>query len=130
VSAKLSDPWFEAKFYGYTSASGYRTEHAGGRPVAFDEAQGLMLWCPCGFSDPRYQGDGGRPHAILVPFANGPGGPCHPEHGPTSSRGDGARPRWTVTGSSLEDLTITPSIAVASPECWHGYITAGLVTGC
>lgn len=124
--ARLSDPWFDAKFYGATSASGFRTEHEDGRPFTFADAQGVMLWCPCGYGDPRYQGAGGRPHAILVPFSNGPGGPCHPEHGPTGR--NGGRPRWVASGTSLEDLTTTPSIAVADPECWHGFITNGNVT--
>lgn len=129
MSVKLTDPWFEAGFYTAVTATGFRHELEGGAPVPFDQAQGLMLWCPCGYRDPRYQGDGGRPHAILVPFANGPGGPVPADHGPIG-RGN-TRPRWTiVAGSSLEDLSLTPSIAVDSPECWHGYITAGQVTGC
>lgn len=125
--ARLDDPWFEAAFYGYVTQTGHRTAHEGDVPLAFNEAQGLFLWCPCGYGKDSYPLDGGRPHGLLVPFSNPPSGvPVPAEHGPVSS-GGGARPRWTVTGSGLRDLTLTPSVAVggSGAECWHGFITNG-----
>lgn len=34
--------------------------------------------------------------------------------------------RWEMTGTSLDDLTLRPSILFSPPGCaWHGYITNG-----
>jgi hypothetical protein len=34
--------------------------------------------------------------------------------------------RWEMTGTSLEDLTLQPSILFSPPGCgWHGFITNG-----
>ncbi len=33
-----------------------------------------------------------------------------------------------MTGTDLDDLTLTPSIANGNPECWHGHITLGAIT--
>ena len=133
----LTDPWFEAHFYGEVSEDGgFRLKRADGSPMPFSAAQGLFLWCPCGYGaldkdgKERYPLDLslnlGRPHGLLVPFANGPGGPVPASHGPLSRDGS-TRPRWTVSGTSLENLTTAPSIAVgpAASECWHGFITNG-----
>lgn len=126
VNAPLSDPWFEARFYGYITASGYRHAHEDQRPLAFAEAQGLQLWCPCGYGDPRYPLDGGRPHAIIVPFRNPPSGvPVPADHGPVGFDGR-TRPRWEVVrGAGLHDLTLDPSI---DSGCWHGHVTDGRIT--
>lgn len=121
--AKLTDPWFEARFYAEVTASSYRTHRGDGTPYTFADAQGVMLWCPCGYGKPEYPIDGGRPHAILVPFSDRG---VLESHGPVSR--DGTHPRWSASGSSLTDLTCAPSIAVDSPECWHGFITNGIVT--
>ncbi len=134
---RLTDEWFEAGFYGeVTVTDGWSEAHDDGRPLTFAEAQGLFLWCPCGFGlldghgVERYPLDlslnKGRPHGLIVPFANPPSGvQLPPDHGPVSRDGS-HHPRWTVSGSGLQDLTITPSIAVGKdPECWHGFITNG-----
>lgn len=136
---RLTDPWFEAGFYCEALANGsWRERREDGSPIAFSDAQGLFLWCPCGVGlldkegKERYPLDlglnRGRPHGLLVPFANPPSGvPLPPDHGPVSKDGT-THPRWTVSGSGLGDLTITPSIAVGKdPECWHGFITNGEV---
>lgn len=128
LPAPLTDRWFEAYFYSRVSESGHWHEHEEGRPFSFAESQGLMLWCPCGYGLEQFPLDGGRPHAIMVPFANPPNGvPLPANHGPVS-RDSNRHPRWTVSGSGLHDLTITPSIAVGNnPECWHGHIINGVV---
>lgn len=39
--------------------------------------------------------------------------------------------RWAVSGSSLADLTLSPSINLTGPGCgWHGWIRNGEVTSC
>jgi hypothetical protein len=32
---------------------------------------------------------------------------------------------WNVTGSSFEDLSLTPSVDASKHGHWHGFITAG-----
>jgi hypothetical protein len=140
LPARLTDPWFEAEFYGEVNVDeSYRIAHEDGSPMTFKEAQGLFLWCPCGYGAldangvERYPLDlslnKGRPHGVLIPFANPPCGILlPPNHGPVSSRDGVTHPRWVVNGSGLHDLTVTPSIAVGNPECWHGFIRNGEVT--
>ena len=50
---KLTDPWFEAEFVGEAGEDGSFRHQEG----ALHGAQGLFLWCPCGFAEP------GVPHA-------------------------------------------------------------------
>lgn len=138
LPAPLDDPWFAARFYKAATAGGWCEGSAGG-PVPFSEAQGLRLWCPCGYGAVLPDGSEafptdlshnlGRPHAILVPFANPASGvPVPADHGPVGRDGK-TRPRWSASGTGLHDLSTTPSIAVgpADRECWHGYITNGVV---
>jgi hypothetical protein len=131
--ARLTDPWFEAEFYGNADSESYRLQGA-----TIEGAQGLFLWCPCGYGKVDVKGkerypldlslNKGRPHGVLVPFANPRNAPTlPPEHGPHSRGDKSVHPRWHMEGSSLEDLTLTPSIAVGDPECWHGFITSGEV---
>lgn len=135
MNARLIDPWFEAEFYGRLTPTSSFWRQGG----TIEGAQGLFLWCPCGYGvldehgQEKYPLDvslnKGRPHGVIVPFANPRNAPpCPADHGPVSSDGK-THPRWTMTGSGLQDLTLTPSIAVGgAPECWHGYITNGVVT--
>lgn len=117
----LLDPWFEARFFTDVKEGDFRHDHP-----TLEGAQGLMIWCPCGYGKAEYPLDGGRPHAILVPFRNPRGAPLPPEDfGPVAP--DGRHPRWEVSGSSLVDLTIAPSIDVGTPSCWHGFIQQGQV---
>lgn len=37
--------------------------------------------------------------------------------------------RWTASGTSYEDLTLSPSVDGGS-GCWHGFIQNGDVTSC
>lgn len=126
---KLTDPWFEAEFYGNVfenrpcdgvncsvvsphTHSGYSRQGSN-----IDGAQGLFLYCPCGYGS-------NKAHGLLIPFSNPRNAPPVPaSHGPEGR--DGKRPRWTMSGSGLHDLTLTPSVAVGEPECWHGFITGG-----
>ena len=67
----------------------------------FRFAQGLRFECPrC------------RDHQVLVWFVD-KGVPLAEE--PIS--------RWAAWGTSLEDLTLSPSINVAG--CWHGFVISG-----
>lgn len=79
------------------------------RVSSLADAQGVLFGCP--------QCSGPAAHSILVWFRDR-GVPA--EASPT--------PRWAVAGTSLADLTLSPSINV--PSCWHGFITDGEVTSC
>lgn len=119
--AKLSDPWFEARFVTDTTARGHRYVDT------LDGADGVLFWCPCGYGKTEYPLDGARPHAVMVNFANPRG--CAPAPPDAGSRSRGGGPsRWTMSGTGLHDLTIQPSVAVGTPECWHGWITNGDVS--
>lgn len=119
---RLSDPWFSAKFYGNIN-NDKSFQHLD----SIEGAQGLWLWCPCGYGKLEFPLDGARPHCILVPFNNPRNAPkCPDEHGPISKNNPtGPRPRWNMIGNDLNDLTITPSIDVGNITCWHGFITNG-----
>ena len=119
---RLTDPWFRALFI--SDVDEYGSFHHG-KVTTRAEAQGIMLWCPCGYGKPEFPLDGGRPHAVIVPFR----GIVVPENfGPLSTGNlTGPRPRWDASGTDLNDLTVIPSIAVGSPECWHGWIRNGEV---
>lgn len=120
--AKLSDPWFDAKFIGEVEDRGaFRFQDS------IEGAQGLFLWCPCGYGKPEFPVDGGRPHGITLPFSNPRNAPVPPDS--FNRQKDGHAPRWDMAGNGIADLTLTPSVAIGRPECWHGYITAGEVRG-
>jgi hypothetical protein len=85
------------------------------------EAHGISFLCPKSMQDtsnpPNY------PHTIIVWFINSP---VPPDVG-TNSKGKTVR--WTATGSSLEDLTLEPSVHEQSEFCgWHGFVTKGDAT--
>ena len=72
-----------------------------------EDAQGVFFDCPCGSG-----------HMIGIWFAR-------PDVLPPA--GEGAPPnekRWFHTGTSLDNLSLSPSISL---PCWHGYITDGRV---
>lgn len=124
MNASLQDPWFEAEFYGQVTDSTYRRQ--GGE---IEGAQGLFLWCPCGYGKTEYPLEGGRPHGLIIPFTNPRNAPAvPPEHGPHSKNDPTKRPRWTMSGTGLGDLTLSPSVDVGTPSCWHGHIQNGSVT--
>lgn len=85
------------------------------------EAQGIWFNCPvCGRTNTER-----RSHGLAVAFA-GRGVLDH--HG--SRNADGHPTRWTVSGTSFEDLTLSPSVdlTVGNPGCWHGFVINGDVT--
>ena len=121
--AKLTDPWFDAEFYGNATAKSHQLQ---GNKI--DGAQGLFLWCPCGYGKELFPIDGGRPHGVMIPFSNPRNATQLPDgHGPTNKDGK-KRPRWTMAGTGLHDLTLTPSVDVGNDSCWHGFITNGVIT--
>jgi hypothetical protein len=123
---RLIDAWFEASFIYGIAFDGSGFSHG---KKDLTGAQGLWLWCPCGYGKLEYPLAGGRPHAVLVPFAlplNAPPPPA--AFGPVNAAG--ARPRWKFRGTGLHDLTISPSIDVGAgtTKCSHGFITNGEIT--
>lgn len=101
----------------------------GPRPVRYEfhnvqtvaEADQLLFLCPKCFAA---NGGATGTHSVLVSFAgrNQPDGVC-------SRDSEGSPSRWTVhSGNSLDDLVLTPSIALdvkRKPEegChWHGFV--------
>ncbi len=78
-------------------------------------ANAVFFECPCG------------QHCNLIAFEPTVDAPLSPA-GLSSSGG-----RWKrEAGTTLDDLTLSPSIAVrtsrSSDECWHGFIRDGRVT--
>lgn len=121
--ARLTDPWFDASFISGAKQDG-SFHH--GHPT-LDGAQGIFFWCPCGYGKPEYPIDGGRPHGVIVAFRNPVGAQAPPPNFGPSSRNGQDHPRWTMSGSSLADLTLAPSVDVGDPSCWHGFIKGGEV---
>jgi len=118
--ARLTDPWFEAEFLANTTATGHRSQDS------IDGADGVFFWCPCGYGKPEYPIEGGRPHGVIVSFANPRGcSPAPPDAGSRSRTGGPSR--WTMSGTGLNDLTLSPSVDVGTPSCWHGWIQNGEV---
>jgi len=121
----LTDLWFDAQFLGEMTVTGHR--HIDG----IEGAQGLFLWCPCGFGKSEFPLDGGRPHGVIVPFSNPRNAPqLDPNVGPHTRNDPNSHPRWTMSDASvgLANLTLTPSIDVGAPtSCWHGFIADGQV---
>lgn len=75
---------------------------------SFDEADGVIFDCPACAGD----------HPILVWSSKAPPG--------LAADMDGKR--WTMTGTGLHDLTLSPSVLLLSGCRWHGVVTSGEVT--
>lgn len=83
------------------------------RVEAFAEAHLVKFICPKGHA-------AGHPHSVYIAFEGSP----VPEH--LFKNKDGQTVRWKASGSSLDDLTLTPSILEEDNGCeWHGYVTRG-----
>ena len=78
-------------------------------------ADGVLFLCPTCFK--KNNGPVGT-ESVLCWFANKPHVPADAKPGPG---------RWSATGSSFDDLTLSPSVNV-DKEHWHGFITNGEVT--
>lgn len=78
-------------------------------------ADGVMFLCPVCFVK-----NGGpiRTEHVLCWLKDRPNVPADAVPGPG---------RWTASGTSFEDLTLSPSVNV-DHEHWHGYVRAGNVT--
>lgn len=75
----------------------------------FGLAQGLTFFCP------KCEGD--EAHMVLCWFRD-KGVPDSETPGPG---------RWHARGSSLDDLTLSPSIHLPHGCGWHGYVAEGMV---
>lgn len=90
------------------------------RAERLEDAQGIMFLCPVCFT-----ANGGPvgTHLCEVTFAN---------RGVLDTQGchgrEGKPTRWSVSGTSLEDLSTQPSILLEGGCNWHGYITNGEVS--
>lgn len=81
------------------------------------EAQGIIFLCPKCYAENK--GPEGT-HSVLCWFKDR-GVPLTAEPGPA---------RWTVSGNSYDDLTLSPSVLIVGGCAWHGFVTAGAVTSC
>lgn len=85
-------------------------------------AQGIMFQCPsCGAGMERGEEDGRGyikgAHYITVLFANPRGTEAAPPTaGPVD--GNGNHPRWTMSGNTIDDLSLAPSVDCSRP--WKG----------
>jgi len=122
AAVPLIDPWFDAAFLRETTARSTSCAD----PATIQDADGLFLWCPCGYGKPEFPLAGGRPHGLHVSFSNPIGAQPAPPDAGSQSR-NGGPSRWQMSGTGLADLTLAPSIATGEPECWHGYIQNGQV---
>ncbi len=84
----------------------------------FAEAQGVWFLCPLCFAK---NGGAIGTHYVDVTFE---GRGAKDDEGSHDLQG---RPsRWSASGSSLDDLSCSPSVLLLGPGCgWHGYITSG-----
>ena len=76
-----------------------------GKCSTFEQAQGILFLCPKCFNESG--------HSILVWFKDRN---VSPSALPA--------PRWIATGTSLDDLTLSPSIDLGGTD-WHGFIING-----
>jgi hypothetical protein len=103
---------------GIRSPSGFRDKLHHVERMA--EAHGVSFLCPKSFA--QNNGPIGT-HNVLIWFS---GSPVPPEIGRNK---DGQTVRWDSSGTSLDDLTLRPSILEqAGPCCWHGFVTNGDAT--
>jgi hypothetical protein len=94
------------------------------KPAAFfqrvstlHEAHGVRFICPKSFA--THGGKAGA-HSVQVYFA---GSPVPSDMGVNK---DGQTVRWIASGSSLDDLCLSPSIQEQDSICgWHGFVGNG-----
>jgi|SRR5579863_4483019 len=84
------------------------------RVNSLGEAHGVRFICPKSFV--AHNGPVGA-HSVQVYFA---GSPVPPEMGVNEA---GETVRWAASGTSLDDLSLSPSIQEQDNECgWHGFV--------
>lgn len=116
----------DGRFFGGVDPAARSSRLQGDR---IDGAQGVMFQCPkC--SEGKPSGDGGvgfaGAHYVRVCFAN-------PRNAPVAPEAYDDNPRWQMSGTSLDDLTLSPSINLDVPGddgtvsgCrWHGWVKNG-----
>ena len=79
--------------------------------TALADAQGVLFLCPACFA--AHGGPVGT-HSILVWFA----GRSVPDDATPA-------PRWAASGTSIDDLTLSPSVQIECASAWHGFVTNG-----
>jgi hypothetical protein len=86
------------------------------------EADHVMFLCPLCFE--KNGGEVGT-HSVMVTFA----GRNVPDE--AGSRGkDGKPTRWSASGTSIDDLVLTPSIQLNGGCAWHGFVgSSGIPPG-
>ena len=94
----------------HAAAQAPSVEHAP-RTLTIADAQGVMFLCPVCF---KKNGGPVGTESVLCWFKDR-GVPADAFPGPG---------RWTASGTSFEDLTLSPSVNVSN-EHWHGFITNG-----
>lgn len=123
------DGWFVSRVT-VTPKSYWRQED-------IDGAQGVLFQCPlCLIGKPPGEGGGfAGAHYVQVCFAN-------PRNALVAPEAYDDSPRWTVSGTSLDDLTLSPSIDLNPSAAqrakrrklglseysgcgWHGSVTNG-----
>lgn len=99
----------EAQLYrfGDRIPSGYALHRVG----ELVDAQAVKFMCPKCFE--ANEGAEGT-HSILVSF-EGRGVPADADY----------NPRWAVSGTSLDDLALHPSVLLRSGCGWHGWVKNG-----
>ena len=83
------------------------------------EAMGIVFDCPlCTANNPAW-----GVHKVMIGFADRcPAG--------TYSQGNGGDTRWSVSGTGLDDLVLSPSILLGGSCTWHGFVgMAGVAPG-
>jgi hypothetical protein len=116
----------DGRFFGKVNAARRSSMLQGDR---IRGAQGVLFQCPkCSAGKPV--GDDGRgfrgAHYIKVCFSN-------PRNALPAPAEYDDNPRWEMSGSSLDDLTLSPSINLDVPSddgvvygCrWHGWVRSG-----
>ena len=81
---------------------------------ALSEAHGIRFICPKSFA---VHGGKVGAHSVQIYFAGSP----VPAHVGVNKEGNAVR--WNVLGSSLDDLSLSPSIQEQDSICgWHGFV--------
>lgn len=80
--------------------------------IEFAHADGVAFMCPTCYAK---KGSNIGVETVICWFKNRPNVPADATPGPG---------RWTATGTSFDDLTLSPSVNV-DHEHWHGYVTNG-----
>jgi hypothetical protein len=86
------------------------------------QADGISFLCPLCFE--RNGGNVGT-HGIRIDFV-GRGTP----DSACIKNSQGVPVRWTVQGTSYEDLTLGPSILIIGGCAWHGFVEQGGIRTC